>query len=58
VNQKTTRKPFVAPKLREEASLADVTLITGGPPTVQSFRHGRHGKRHGYHRQGGHGRNS
>ncbi len=53
VNQKTTRKPFVAPQLKEEASLADVTLISGGtqPPSVR--RHGRshsfrrHGHRHG-----------
>ena len=27
---KSTRKPFVAPRLREEASLAGVTLISGG----------------------------
>jgi hypothetical protein len=59
VNQKNTRKPFVAPQLKQEASLADVTLITGGPPTVQRFRHGRHGRRHGGHtRHGGHGRDS
>jgi hypothetical protein len=30
---KSARKPFVAPKLKEEASLADVTLISGGNPT-------------------------
>jgi hypothetical protein len=30
---KSTRKPFVAPRLREEASLAGVTLISGGNPT-------------------------
>ena len=30
---KNTRKPFVAPRLREEASLAGVTLISGGVPT-------------------------
>jgi hypothetical protein len=55
VNQKPTRKPFVAPQLREEASLADVTLITGAPPSFQAQRHGRfrHIKRGG-HRHGGH----
>jgi hypothetical protein len=55
VNQKTTRKPFVAPQLREEASLADVTLITGAPPSFRGQRHGRfrHNKRGG-HRHGGH----
>jgi hypothetical protein len=36
---KSTRKPFVAPQLREEASLAGVTLISGGVPT----RHCRKG---------------
>jgi hypothetical protein len=29
----SARKPFVAPRLKEEASLADVTLISGGNPT-------------------------
>jgi hypothetical protein len=33
---KSTRKPFVAPRLREEASLAGVTLISGGQPTGRS----------------------
>ncbi len=54
VNQKNTRKPFVAPQLKEEASLADVTLISGGgQPSFR--RHGRHNKfkRHGGHRHGG-----
>lgn len=27
---KITRKPFVAPKIKEQASLAKVTLISGG----------------------------
>lgn len=30
MKQTTTRKPFVAPQLKEEASLASVTLISGG----------------------------
>jgi hypothetical protein len=48
VNQKTTRKPFVAPQLKEEASLADVTLISGGgPPSIR-----RHGRRQGFRRHG------
>jgi hypothetical protein len=52
---KTTRKPFVEPKLKEEASLQDVTLITGGQPTYRlHFRRRRH--RHGnHHNHGGHG---
>ena len=28
-----TRKPFVAPELKEEASLEGVTLVSGGNPT-------------------------
>jgi hypothetical protein len=28
--QQQTRKPFVAPRIKEEASLVDVTLISGG----------------------------
>lgn len=30
MKQTTTRKPFVAPQLKAEASLASVTLISGG----------------------------
>jgi hypothetical protein len=30
---KQTRKPFVAPQVKEQASLARVTLISGGGPT-------------------------
>jgi len=30
MKQTTTRKPFVAPQLKEEASLASVTLVSGG----------------------------
>lgn len=33
MNHKSTRKPFVAPKLREEASLEGVTLQSAGQPT-------------------------
>jgi hypothetical protein len=33
VNQQHARKPFVAPQIKEEASLVDVTLISGGGPT-------------------------
>ena len=36
----STRKPFVAPTIKEEASLASVTLISGGGPT-------RHGPKNG-----------
>jgi hypothetical protein len=30
---KQIRKPFVAPQVKEQASLARVTLISGGGPT-------------------------
>jgi hypothetical protein len=30
VNSKPTRKPFVAPVLKEEATLTGVTLVSGG----------------------------
>lgn len=47
---KSSRKPFVAPALKEEASLEDVTLISGG---VSSYSGGKNkGKGHGGH--GGH----
>lgn len=53
MNQKDTRKPFVVPKLKEEASLADVTLITGGgQPTFRAHGRYRGFRRHG-HRHGG-----
>jgi hypothetical protein len=33
VNQHTARKPFVVPQIKEEASLAGITLISGCGPT-------------------------
>jgi hypothetical protein len=36
----TIRKPFVAPQLKEEASLVDVTLISGKGCTRGGLRHG------------------
>lgn len=36
----TTRKPFVAPQLKEEASLVGVTLISGRGCTRGGLRHG------------------
>lgn len=30
MNKQTARKPFVVPQLKEEASLASVTLTSGG----------------------------
>lgn len=30
------KKPFVLPTLKEEASLAEVTLFTGGNPCVEN----------------------
>ena len=56
MNKKSTRKAFVAPQLKEEASLADVTLVSagGGVPTVR-----RHGRYNGFRRHGHrHGRDS
>ena len=43
VNKKQTRKPFLAPKLKEEASLEDVTLLSG--QTVTSRPTGNQGGR-------------
>ena len=52
MNKKSTRKPFVAPQLKEEASLANVTLVSGGGQP--SFR--RAGRYRGF-RRGGHRHN-
>jgi hypothetical protein len=58
VNQKTTRKPFVTPQLKEEASLADVTLVSGGGvPSLRRQGRYRGFRRHG-HRHGNGGRDS
>ena len=55
VNQTNTRKPFVAPRLKEEASLTDVTLITGGgqPTFRRTGRLYQQFKKHGGHQHGG-----
>ena len=48
---KPTRKPFVAPQLKEQASLAKVTLISGGGgggPTFKLNRSRGHGHGHGH----------
>ena len=47
---KPTRKPFVVPQLKEQASLAKVTLISGGGggPTVKLNRRRGHGHGHGH----------
>jgi hypothetical protein len=41
---KNTRKPFVAPEIKEQASLAKVTLISGGGggPTNHLKPHNHH----------------
>lgn len=40
---KNTRKPFVAPTVKEQASLAKVTLISGGGgPTKYAKPHNHH----------------
>jgi len=45
----TSRKPFVAPQIKEEASLVNVTLTSGG---ARQYRHGyRKLKKHGSHRR-------
>jgi hypothetical protein len=39
VKKQITRKPFIVPKVTEQASLANVTLVSGGgggTPTGQS----------------------
>jgi len=41
----TLKKPFVAPSLTVEASLEDVTLVSGG---------GRGGKKHGHNNNNNH----
>lgn len=49
-----TRKPFVAPQLKEEASLAGITLISGcGGTRGQNLRKGK--KNFGYNTRRGHG---
>ena len=55
MNQTNTRKPFVAPRLKEEASLTDVTLITGGgqPTFRRTGRLYQQFKKHGGHQHGG-----
>ena len=54
VNKDQTRKPFVAPELKEEASLVDVTLLShGGHTRHGNNRRNNHGNRHG----NGHGNN-
>lgn len=47
---KTARKPFVVPQLKEQASLAKVTLISGGGgvPTFKSNRSRGRGHGHGH----------
>jgi hypothetical protein len=49
---KSTRKPFVAPRLKEEASLAGVTLISGGSPTRNCRKPSARTTRHNYNRRG------
>ena len=44
---RNTRKPFVVPQIKEQASLAKVTLISGG-----------RGEKHGHNDNNRHGHNS
>jgi hypothetical protein len=48
--KKGTRKPFVVPQIKEEASLVGVTLISGGGGQT-TFRSRSQSRRHGH---GGH----
>jgi hypothetical protein len=48
---RNTRKPFVVPQIKEQASLAKVTLISGG----KGEKHGNNNNTSNYH---GHGHNS
>ena len=50
----TSRKPFVAPQIKEEASLVDVTLTSCGGVTRQSRRGLRKFKKHGSYRRTSH----
>jgi hypothetical protein len=47
--KRSTRKPFVVPQIKEQASLAKVTLISGG---------GKKGPHHTTGTNHGHGHNS
>jgi hypothetical protein len=51
--KKTTRKPFVAPQIKEEASLVGVTLVSGGNTPRRFGKKGGHNTRHGGQRHGG-----
>lgn len=56
---KSSRKPFVKPALTEEASLEDVTLVSGGGRKSGRHGHGKNkktGKNH--HSNHGQGRRS
>lgn len=51
MSQQRGRKPFVAPSIKEQASLVGVTLISGGGNTFRSK--GKKGKK-GEHENHGH----
>jgi hypothetical protein len=52
----SNKKPFVAPKLREEASLVDVTLTSNGGGTHSRRQGSSHGSRQGNAGRRHHGR--
>jgi hypothetical protein len=52
MKQTTTRKPFVAPQLKEEASLASVTLISGGGHIRGGCKKGQSNRNYGYQNKG------
>lgn len=48
---KNARKPFVLPQIKEQASLAKVTLISGGgggQPTFRKNKVNNHSNSHGH----------
>ncbi len=51
----STRKPFVVPQIKEQASLAKVTLISGGRGEKNKGHNNNNNNTQNYH---GHGHNS
>jgi hypothetical protein len=55
---RSTRKPFVVPQIKEQASLAKVTLISGGRGGQKKGKNGWGGNTSNYHGNHRHGHNS
>lgn len=54
---RSTRKPFVVPQIKEQASLAKVTLISGGRRGEKKGKKGANNTQN-YNGNHGHGHNS